>query len=66
MTNYGGTLLEWHATWPGLLKQLRTRLRVCLAPEQRIKYLAETESEAWTAFAVCERRHGREPVPGLT
>ena len=58
------TVRVWRVTWPGLLAYLRENLNACLTPKQRMRFLAESSSEAWEAYAACERRHGREPAVG--
>jgi len=47
-------------TWPALLEYLREKTRICLTPEDRIQYLAETPDEARASHVRCERRQGRK------
>jgi hypothetical protein len=41
-----------------------SNLQACLTPEQRTRYLAETESEASEAAASCEAPHAMIPTTG--
>jgi WD40 repeat protein len=49
-------------TWEELEDYLRRSTGGCLTPEQRMRYLGESPSEAWEAYAEYERGQGREPV----
>ena len=53
-----GTVRVWRVSWPELLEYVRSNLRACLAPKQRMRYLAESEGDASAASAACERRLG--------
>ncbi len=56
-----GAADELHrVSWRGLLDYLRASTTACLTPEQRMKFLAETSSEATAGHDACERRHGRK------
>jgi hypothetical protein len=47
-------------TWSALWECLRENTHVCLTPDQRMKFLAESKQEAEAAFAECEARLRRE------
>jgi hypothetical protein len=51
-----GTARIWRVSWPGLRDYLREHVRVCLTPEERTWYLAESPLQARAAFDACERR----------
>ena len=57
-----GTARIWRVTWPALLESLRANVNACLTLEQRMRILAESSSDAWPAYAECERRFGRYPA----
>ena len=59
-----GTARVWRVTWPGLLEYLRENIDACLTPKQRIRFLAESPSDARDAHAACEGRHGRRVKVG--
>ena len=54
-----GTARVWRVTWPVLVEYLRAHVSMCLTPEQRIRYLAESPPEARATYEACERRFGR-------
>ena len=60
-----GTARVWRVSARALLDYLRETVKVCLAPEERIMYLAESPSEARAAFTACRDRLGR-PASNLT
>ncbi len=53
-----GTARIWRVAWPELRDYLRENVRVCLTPEERTWYLAESPVQARAAFEACERRLG--------
>jgi WD40 repeat protein len=65
----GTRLLAYHrnrarvlrVTWEGLADYLRRNAGGCLKPKDRERFLGETPSEAWAAYAECEHRFGRTP-----
>ncbi len=60
-TSRDGMVRVWRMTWEGLFEYLRTSVKVCLEPEERIAYLGESPSESWERYADCQKRHGRTP-----
>jgi WD40 repeat protein len=62
ITSGSGEIRIQRVTWSALIDYLRENTHACLTPEQRMKYLAETLSEAWESYEECERRRGREPT----
>lgn len=46
---------------PTLRDKLRAMTTVCLTPEQRRRYLAESLADATASWENCERAHGRTP-----
>lgn len=56
-----GSIRVWRITCSGLEKYFRETVRVCLTPRERIRFLAESSSEAWHAYNKCERDSGRKP-----
>jgi WD40 repeat protein len=53
------TARVWRVEWRTLLAFLAMSTTACLTPEDRQRYLAESEAEARAAWEACERRHGR-------
>ncbi len=49
-----GTARIWRVSWPALRDYLRENVKVCLAPQERILYLAEPPSRAQEAYIACE------------
>ena len=49
-----GTVRIWRVTWDELLEYVRANLRACLTVEQRVRYLAEDESEAEAKWGACQ------------
>jgi WD40 repeat protein len=54
-----GTARIWLVSTTALLARLRGETRICLTPEQRMRFLLESRSIARAKFGACERRHGR-------
>ena len=55
------TIRVWPATvtWDSLLGLLKERTRTCLLQEQRMRFLAETETAAGEKYQACEQSYGR-------
>jgi WD40 repeat protein len=51
-----GSVRIWRVTWDELLEYVRSKLRACLTREQRMQYLAESDHDARSLSAECERR----------
>jgi WD40 repeat protein len=62
LTAAAGEIRIQRVTWPSLIEYLRENTHASLTPEQRMKYLAETPSQAWAAYEESERRQGRTPT----
>ena len=56
-----GDLKIWNLSTEALRKYLESANADCLLPGERAHYLEETSVQAGDRFALCERRHGREP-----
>jgi WD40 repeat protein len=52
-------------SWEALSKFLREKTTACLTPEERMKFLGETASEAWAEYSRCEQGYDRTPVASL-
>ncbi len=48
-------------TWDAVLEQIGSQISMCLTSDQRVQYLAETQTAARDNNAACERRFGRTP-----
>ncbi len=57
-----GTVRVASIEWPLLRARLAASTSACLTTAQRLHLLGESEEEARTRHAACERRHGREPA----
>ncbi|MBS2021887.1 MAG: protein kinase [Deltaproteobacteria bacterium] len=59
-TDSAGDVRVFHLwDWPRMQRFLRESTSACLAPADRVRYLAESEAQAEAAFARCEREQGR-------
>jgi hypothetical protein len=58
-----GVVRVWRITVKGLRDYLDRATTACLPPSAHIRFLGESNAEAWNQYRACEGRWGRTPVP---
>lgn len=54
-----GSLYKWLVDWNDLLELLRTNIKACLTPTERIRHLGEGLEDALSRYVACEQQAGR-------